>query len=90
MIYNDCIPELPRELVSHLELLKVAYWLDISEVVKKCVEGINVTASNLRTIVEEANHIPEVQQKTIGWVKTHLKESVGLLKADQLMSLLSA
>lgn len=90
MIYNDCTPELPRELVGHIELLKVALWLDISEVVKKCVEGISVSASNLRTLVEEVNHIPEIMQKTVGWVKSHLKEAAGLLKPEQLVSLLSA
>jgi hypothetical protein len=90
MIYNDCSPDLPRELASLIELLKVAVWLDIPEVIKKCIDSINVTAHNLRALVEGANHVPEVMHKTVSWVKAHLKEAAALLKPDQLVSILSA
>ena len=87
-LYADCNLELPREMSTFLQLFRAAHWLVVEELENKCLKSLNVSASNLRFVLELVGDIPAVRNKCMEYVKTHLKEAALLLAPDQLSALL--
>jgi BTB/POZ domain len=87
-LYSDCTLELPREMSTLLQLFRASHWLDVEDLDNKCLKSLNVSASNLRYVVELVGDIPEVRTKCLEYVKNHLKEAALILAADQLSGLL--
>ena len=87
-LYADCTLDLPREMSTFVQLFRASHWLDVEDLENKCLKFLNVSASNLRFVLELVGDIPAVRSKCMEYVKTHLKEAALLLAPDQLSALL--